>query len=112
MKRLLTVGFASFFLLLSLTALARDNDDYSPRRLGAFSGAMKYCSEKHDEREAGYRRARLKVAREVAEMSRRNKEIATRAGDTAYDTGRFLGKRLGIRECRSLLRESEWHRYR
>jgi hypothetical protein len=45
-------------------------------------------------------------------MSRREKERALDARDSAYERGRFLGRRLDREECRSLLRQSEWQRYR
>ena len=98
-------------ICLSGPVVAKE-DGYSPRRLGAFSGAMKYCEDKYDEKGSRYQRVRMRIAREVDDMSRRNKERALDARDDAYERGRFLGKRLDREECRSLLRQSEWQRYR
>ncbi len=100
-------------LLVGLSGLAAAKEDsYSPRRLGAFSGALKYCEDKYDEKESRYQRVRMRIAREVDDMSRRDKERAIEARDKTYERGRFMGKRLDREECRSLLRQSEWQRYR
>ncbi|MEN9880136.1 MAG: hypothetical protein RIQ55_782 [Pseudomonadota bacterium] len=86
--------------------------DYSAQRLGAFAGAMKFCADEDGAWGDRYRDARRKVAREVDGMSRQEKSRAIEARDRAYDNGRFMGKRLDQRECRSLIRQSEWNRYR
>jgi hypothetical protein len=85
--------------------------EFSPERLGAFAGAMRYCEEKLPSPNARYRRARLGVAREVEQMSRHEKRRAIAARDRAYERGRFLGERLDRGSCPRLLRAAEWHRF-
>jgi hypothetical protein len=87
-------------------AQARDLRDAT--RLGAFSGAMRYCEERFGGNERRYRMARLRVAGEVDVMERREKIRALAARDRAYERGEFLGSPLDRRGCTSLLRGSEW----
>ncbi len=77
-------------------------------RLGAFSGAMQYCADKHGGADRRYQRARRRAASEVSDMGKsdRRKAIAAR------DRGQFLGKQLDEKQCGELLRMSEWKRYR
>lgn len=97
--------------VLTALVLAAPVHAASPQRLGSFAGAMKYCSDRYEEKEWSYKRARQRVAREVDDMSRRERRRAIEAGDQAYHSGRFMGKRLNRYECRSLLRQSEWRRF-
>lgn len=110
--RSMTLPLVSGVLICLSGTVPATEDGYSPRRLGAFSGAMKHCEERHDEKGSRYQRVRMRIAREVDGMSRRDKERALDARDSAYERGRFLGKRLDRDACRSLLRQSEWQRYR
>lgn len=77
-------------------------------RLGAFSGAMRFCEERYGGSERRYRFARLRAAGAIDQMSQRDKLRALGARDRAYAGGQFLGNKLDDRECRSLLRMSEW----
>ena len=85
--------------------------EYSPERLGAFAGAMRYCEETLPGSNSSYRRARLGAAQEVGSMSRHERRRAVAARDRAYERGRFLGDRLDRRSCPRLLRAAEWHRF-
>jgi hypothetical protein len=85
--------------------------EFSPERLGAFAGAMRYCEERLPGSDARYRRARLGVAREFDGMSRQEKRRAIAARDRAFERGRFLGERLDAAACRRLVRAGEWHRF-
>ncbi|WP_068638169.1 hypothetical protein [Thauera butanivorans] len=87
-------------------------DDRNPAyRLGAFSGAMKYCEERYDEKSVRYGLARLRVAKEVDNFSGKEKLVALTGRDRAYNRGQFLGNRLNRNECRALLRMGEWKRF-
>ena len=84
---------------------------YEAARLGSFLGAMKHCEERYDEKERRYRRARLRAARELDDMSKRERARAYHALEQSFDRGRFMGNRLDRNECRSLLRASEWRHF-
>lgn len=86
--------------------------EYSPQRLGSFAGAMKFCADEDGAWSDRYRSARRNAAREVDRMSRQDKSQAMSARDRTYDNGRFMGKRLDQKQCRSLLRQAEWNSYR
>ena len=100
--------------LLTLGALqlaappAAASDLRDATRLGAFSGAMRFCEERYGGDERRYRLARLRVAADVDGMERREKIRAIAARDRAYERGQFFGNALDRRECRALLRASEW----
>jgi len=84
---------------------------YEAARLGSFLGAMKYCEERYDERERRYRRARLRAARELDDMTRRERARTYHALEQSFERGRFMGNRLDREGCRSLLRASEWRHF-
>lgn len=87
-------------------------DNHSPRRLGAFSGAMQYCAETLHGQDPPYRRIRLHIAHEVDGTSRADRNKAVSAQAKAHEQGRFLGWRLDRDASRTLLRQGEWARYR
>ncbi|MEG2042243.1 MAG: hypothetical protein RR068_14195, partial [Hafnia sp.] len=80
-------------------------------KLGAFSGAMKFCEKEFETKEGRYRLARLRVAKEVSDMSGKNKTKALLASDNAERKGIYLGNKLSKRECESLLKAGEWKRF-
>jgi hypothetical protein len=79
-----------------------------PTRLGAFSGAMRFCEERYGGSERRFRFARLRVAGAVDDMDGREKFRALAARDIAYERGQFMGNKLDATECKALLRLSEW----
>lgn len=99
---------ASLLVMLAAPAPAQARDLREATRLGAFSGAMRFCEERYGGNERRYRLARLRVAAEVDNMDRRLKLRALAARDRAYERGQFFGNPLDTRECRALLRSSEW----
>lgn len=105
-KLVVTAFIAGCF---ALPTMAQDN---SPQRLGSFAGAMKYCENEDGAQSNRYRDARRRVAKEVDGMSRQEKSRALEARDRSYNNGRFMGKRLNQQECRSLVRQSDWNRFR
>ncbi len=104
---LLVIGVA---LLTSSPAGAQGSGRWvgDATRLGAFSGAMRYCEERYGGSERRYRMARLRVADAVSDMEPRDKRRAIGARNRAYEGGHVLGNRLDANECRALLRMSEW----
>jgi hypothetical protein len=108
--RFTRIGALAALLLLTTNAALAGND-HSPRELGGFSGAMKYCEEHHGSGSSRYKEARRRAAGEVNGMSRKDKQRAIEARDSVYERGRFYGRTLDRRECRSLLQKSEWARY-
>lgn len=80
-------------------------------KLGAFSGAMKFCERQYSGNEKRYQWARLRVAKEVGDMSGHNKAKALLASDNAERKGTYLGNRLDKRECEGLLKLREWQRF-
>ena len=93
---------------VSWTPDARAQAVSDATRLGAFSGAMRYCEERFGGSERRYRIARLRAAGAIDGMSSRDKLRAIGARDRAYEGGQFLGNSLDARECRALLKMSEW----
>ncbi len=92
-----------------LTSIARIVPD--PARIGAFSGAMRYCEQRYDEKERRYRWARINAADEVSRMNRDDRLRALAASRISFENGRYLGNRLNRNECRALLSMSEWRRF-
>ncbi|MGL4995589.1 MAG: hypothetical protein ACRC6G_05405 [Deefgea sp.] len=107
------IQIAAFMIaaLLLMAAPTWADSRQDARRIGAFSGAMKYCAEHDDGREGRYKMARLRVFREVDDMSSRRKLDALAARNMAYDRGRYLGRRLDRNHCRQLVKLSEWRRF-
>jgi hypothetical protein len=107
LRRCLLANFVLMSLILSAPAASAS----SPERVGAFAGAMRYCQERLPGPDTRYRRARLRAARELEEMSRRERSRAFSARDRAFQNGHFLGERLNRRSCDRLVRASEWSRF-
>lgn len=107
------IQIAAFMIaaLLIMAAPTWADSRQDARRIGAFSGAMKYCAEHDDGREGRYKMARLRVFREVDDMSSRRKLDALAARNMSYDRGRYLGRRLDRNHCRQLVKLSEWNRF-
>lgn len=82
-----------------------------PHKLGAFSGAMKFCEKKYSDKGGRYQWARLRVAKEVSDMSGKDKTRALLASDNAERKGTYLGNKLDRRECAGLLKLGEWKRF-
>ncbi|MDQ4429044.1 hypothetical protein PKO51_06620 [Yokenella regensburgei] len=105
----ITHGIFIFSVIVTMPAQAGIFSE--PHKLGAFSGAMKYCENKYEAKEGRYRWARLRVAKEVSEMSGQNKTKALFASANAEQKGTYLGNKLNKRECEALLNMSEWKRF-
>lgn len=80
-------------------------------KLGSFLGAMKYCEKEYDTKGGRYRLIRLRIAREVNDMSGQNKTKALFASSNAERRGTFLGNKLNKKECEALLIMREWKRF-
>ncbi|MGL6436421.1 hypothetical protein [Aeromonas rivipollensis] len=104
--------YSCAFLFLSAFVIPAQADIFSEaHKLGAFSGAMKFCEKKYGGKEERYQWARLRVAKEVSGMSGSNKTKALLASDNAERKGTYLGNRLDKRECEGLLKLREWKRF-
>ncbi len=104
----LCLGAVSLGAALLWPGLVEARSGEEAIRLGAFSGAMRFCEERYGGTERRYRLARLRVAGAVDDMASRDKFKALAARDRAYERGQFIGNPLDDRECRALLRMSEW----
>lgn len=100
---LISIMFASWIAV----ADSRNSHEY---KLGAFTGAMKYCEEKYED-EGRYKWARLRAAEEFRNMSSSEKLSYGLGRDNANRKGQYLGNKLDGNECRSLLKLSEWKRF-
>lgn len=109
-KQSIVLSALAVSMLISGTG-ASAREENTAYRLGAFSGAMKYCEERYDEKSVRYGLARLRVAGEVDGLSGKEKLVALTARDRAYGRGQFLGNRLDRNECRALLKMGEWRRF-
>lgn len=102
------------FMLMALLVMSAPtwaDSRQDARRIGAFSGAMKYCAEHDDGREGRYKMARFRAFKEVDQMSSRRKIDAISARNLTYQRGRYLGRRLDRTHCRQLVAASEWRRF-
>ncbi len=109
--RTLTMAALAATTLILATAGRAADETFSPHRLGAFSGAMKYCEARYLDDSKRYQIARLRVAKEVDGMASADKLAALGSSKRAYESGKFLGQKLDKEGCRNLLRASEWSRY-
>ncbi|MGL6070309.1 hypothetical protein [Craterilacuibacter sp.] len=107
--RLISAVSLSLLVLSAAPAQAKLVND--AHRLGAFAGAMKFCAERYDEKEGRFKLARLSVVRLVDDMRGKDKIKAITARDFAYERGQFLGNKLSRKECRGLLKMSEFKRF-
>jgi hypothetical protein len=107
--KICTVVLTPLLILLAAPSWADSRQD--AHRIGAFSGAMKYCIEHDDGRDGRYKMARLRAFKEVDDMSSRRKLDALAARNLAYDRGRYLGRKLNQNHCRQLVKASEWRRF-
>lgn len=80
-------------------------------RLGAFAGAMNYCSDRHEDRQKRYRWAQLRATSEVSVLHSSDRLRALAARDRALERGQFFGSALDAQGCRRLLRAGEWQRF-
>ncbi|EBP9818073.1 hypothetical protein QO588_003615 [Salmonella enterica] len=102
----------SAVLLFSVCIMPAHAEIFSEaHKLGAFSGAMRFCENKYETHEGRYKWARLRVALEVSEMSGKDKTKALLASDNARRKGTYLGNRLSRGECEALLKLGEWKRF-
>lgn len=105
----ITAFIIAALLIMAAPSYADSRQD--ARRLGAFSGAMKYCVDIDGAREGRYKMARWRTFNEIDQMSSKRKLDAIFARDHAFNNGRFMGRRLDRRHCSQLLKASEWKRY-
>lgn len=96
------------FLICICTANVNASVFSDAHKLGAFTGAMKYCEDEYGRDEGRYKISRMKAWSVVQDMSGPDKMKAILGRDSAYRDGRYLGNHLNSRECKSLLRAGEW----
>ena len=107
-----TVIITLLTVLITFTSWMTKADNNSKEyKLGAFSGAMKYCEDKFDDTER-YKWARLRAAEEFKDMSGAEKFSYGLGRDNANRKGQYFGKKLDKNECRTLLHLSEWKRFK
>ncbi|MCT7947986.1 hypothetical protein Q4Q54_17670 [Shewanella sp. SP2S2-4] len=109
MNKIVRSGFLILIVFTSWVAVA-DSPNSHEYKLGAFTGAMKYCEEKYED-DGRYKWARLRAADEFRKMSSSEKLSYALGRDNANRKGQYLGDKLDKNECRSLLKLSEWKRF-
>ncbi|MDC8773014.1 hypothetical protein [Roseateles albus] len=107
-KRPIAAALGAAVICLANPSLTAAQVITDATRLGAFSGGMRFCEEGYGGDERRYRFARLRTAGVIDKLSSRDKLRAIGARDRAYEGGHFLGNKLDSRECKALLKMSEW----
>lgn len=105
------LSLLAFSLLVFSQPSAHAQIVSDPAKIGAFSGAMRYCEDRYEGREGRYRWARLKSAEAISDMRGYERSRALVASMHSYEEGRYLGSKLDRTECRGLLKLSEWKQF-
>lgn len=108
MKIKLTIIFTCLLSINSNFVQAEDNSDEF--KLGAFSGAMKFCEDKYDSNRR-FKWARLRAADEYQSMSSSGKVSYGLGRERVIRNGTYYGKKLTKGQCDKLLNLSEWKRF-
>lgn len=90
----------------SLQPVAAHGSDLRARRIGAYSGAMQWCSTLQPARAARYRLAGQRARNAMHLLPGHQRRLAHEARDHTRRSGRFMGARLDYRQCQQLERNT------
>ncbi|MBP8814275.1 MAG: hypothetical protein KBE25_08720 [Laribacter sp.] len=90
----------------SLQPVAVHGGDLRARRIGAYSGAMQWCSTLQPARAARYRLAGQRARNAMHLLPGHQRRLAHEARDHTRRSGRFMGTRLDYRQCQQLERNT------